>query len=120
MSSPQLGYNLLMKIQPIWILVNCNSDDEGKRIGRVILKKRLAGCFDIFPRKLAEYFWPPKSGKVEKARGCLLVIETLENKYKEVAKEVKRLHGDQLPFIGYIEIKGVGGTYLNWLEGEIK
>jgi len=120
MSSPQLGYNLLMKNQPIWVLVNCNSDEEGEKIGKSVLQKRLASCFDIFPRKLAKYFWPPKSGKIEKAGGCLLVIETLENKYKEVAKVVKSLHSNQLPFIGYIEILGVNDKYLKWIEDETR
>jgi len=109
-----------MKNKPIWVLVNCNSVEEGEKIGRVILKKRLTGCFDIFPRKLAQYFWPPKSGKIEKASGCLLVIETLGSKYKEVAKEIKSLHSDQLPFIGYVEIQGVSNQYLKWLRGELK
>lgn len=95
-------------------------DEEGKKIGKSILQKRLAACFDTFERKLTQYFWPPKSGKIETTSGCILIIETLENKYKEVAKIVKSLHSDQLPFIGYIEIKGVSNQYLNWLQGEIK
>jgi uncharacterized protein involved in tolerance to divalent cations len=109
-----------MKMQPIWVLINCNSDEEGEKIGGLILQKRLGSCFDIFPRKLTKYFWPPKSGEIEKAGGCLLVIETLENKYKEVAKTVKTLHSDQLPFIGYIQIHGVSNQYLKWLQGELK
>jgi len=42
--------------QIIWILVNCNSLKEAKLIGREILKKRLASCFDIVPRFLAAYY----------------------------------------------------------------
>ena len=109
-----------MQKQPIWVLVNCNSDEEGEKIGRTVLKKHLGGCFDIFPRKLTEYFWPPKSGKIEKAGGCLLIIETLLDKYKEVTKEARHFHVDQLPFIGYIQIHGVSNQYLKWLQGELK
>ena len=108
-----------MENQPIWVLVNCNADEEGEKIGRAILGKRLSSCFDIFPRKLTEYFWPPKSGKIEKAGGCLLVIETLIDKYQAVTKQVKRLHSDKLPFIGFVEIKGVSQKYFDWLKGEI-
>ena len=107
-----------MKNQLIWVLVNCNSDEEGEKVGRLVLQKRLASCFDIFPRKLSEYFWPPKSGKIEKAAGCLLIIETLADKYQAIVKEVKRSHSDQLPFIGYIEIKGVDQEYLSWIKEE--
>ena len=109
-----------MENQPIWVLVNCNADEEGEKIGRAILGKRLGSCFDIFPRKLTEYFWPPKSDKIEKTGGCLLVIETLIDEYQDINSQVKKLHSDKLPFIGYIEIKGVSQEYLKWLKGEIK
>jgi len=73
----------------------------------------LASCFDIFERKLSQYFWPPKSGKIETSGGCLLIIETIGDKYDYVAKEVKKIHTDKLPFIGYVEIKNVSQEYLS-------
>ncbi len=106
--------------QVIWILVNCNSIKEAKFIGEKILKKRSSVCFDIIPRHLAVYYWPPKSGKIEKAKGATLIIETFKEKYNLVAKEVKRLHSDKLPFIGFIEIKGMNKDYINWIKGELK
>ena len=104
----------------IWILVNCNSFKEAENIGRKILKKRLASCFDIIPRYAAFYFWPPKSGKIEKSKGGTLVLETFKKKYNLIAKEIKKTHSDKLPFIGFIEIKGIVKDYINWMEGEIK
>lgn len=104
----------------IWILVNCNSVKEAEIIGKIILKKRLVSCFDIIPRHLAIYFWPPKSGKIETSKGATLVLETFKEKYKFVAKEVKKIHSDKLPFIGFIEIKSVAKDYINWIKGEVK
>ncbi|KKS78584.1 MAG: hypothetical protein UV52_C0034G0001, partial [Parcubacteria group bacterium GW2011_GWD1_42_9] len=57
----------------IWVLVNCNSLAEAKNIGGACLQARLASCFDIFKRELTQYFWPPRSGKTESARGALLI-----------------------------------------------
>ena len=104
----------------IWVLVNCNSAKEAEKIGKAILKKRLISCFDIIPRHAAFYFWPPKSGKIETSKGATLILETFKEKYKLAAKEVKENHSDKLPFIGFIEIKGVSGDYINWIKGEIK
>ena len=106
--------------QIIWILVNCNSLKEAKLIGREILKKRICSCFDIFPRYLTSYYWPPKSGKIETSKGATLILETFKNKYNSSVKEVKKLHSDKLPFIGYIEIKGISKDYINWMKGELK
>lgn len=106
-------------MRPIWILVNCNSKKEAEKIGREILGKRLVSCFDIVPRLLAGYFWPPKSGKIETAKGATLIFDTFKNKYAMVAKEVNKIHSDKIPFIGYFEIKGVSKEYINWMKGEI-
>jgi len=104
----------------IWILVNCNSLKEARLIGKEILKKRLASCFDIIPRLLASYYWPPESGKIETSKGATLILETFKNKYNSAVKEIKKLHSDKLPFIGFIEIKGISKDYINWMKGELK
>ena len=107
-------------MKPIWVLCNCNSREEAEEIGRSVLDKRLASCFDIFKRKLAVYFWPPKSGKKEEAKGALLVIETFEEKYSKISSQIKSLYSDQLPFIAYIKLEGISKEYLEWMKGEIK
>jgi len=104
----------------IWVLVNCNSIKEAKQIGREILKKRFSSCFDIIPRHLASYYWPSKSGKIETTKGATLVLETFKQKYNLIKKEVKKLHSDKLPFIGFVEIKGIDKEYINWIKGELK
>ena len=109
-----------MKNSFVWILVNCNSLKEAQKIGEGVLAKRLASCFDVFRREQAVYFWPPKSGKKEIATGALLILETLENKYSQVSKVVKSIHSDEMPFIGYIPIRGISKKYVEWIKGEIK
>jgi len=104
----------------IWVLINCNSQNEAKKIGYKVLDLRLASCFDIFERKLTTYFWPPLTGKKETVKGALLILETTLNKYKKIKSQVEKIHSDKLPFIGYIEIKGTDIKYQKWLKGEIK
>ncbi len=106
--------------QAIWILVNCNSIREAQSIGKKILTKRFVACFDIIPRHSASYFWPPKSNKIETSKGATLILETFKSKYNSVAKQAKQLHSDKLPFIGFIEIKGVSKDYIDWMKGELK
>lgn len=105
--------------QPIWVLVNCTSSEDAKKIGQRVLEKRLGSCFDVFSRELTTYFWPPKSGEIESAKGALLIIETLEFRYEELRALVNKLHSDELPFIGFIRIQGVEKDYKDWIKGEI-
>lgn len=101
-------------------MVNCNSIKEADDIGRKVLKQRLAACFDIFSRFKTEYFWPPKSGKTETGRGCILIMETLPKYFKGLEKLIKKSHSDGLPFIGSIEINNVHPDFVNWIKGELK
>ncbi len=107
-------------MHPIWVLVNCNSIKEAHKIGDKVLGKRLGSCFDIFERNLTTYFWPPRSGKLEEAKGSLLIIETLEEKYLSIKKEIEKLHSDKLPFIGYITIQGTDQKYQDWIKEELR
>lgn len=84
------------------------------------MEKRLGSCFDIFERNLTTYFWPPKSDKKETATGALLIVETFEEKYKELQSFVKSIHSDKLPFIGYVEIKGTEIAYNSWMKEELR
>lgn len=103
----------------IWILVNCNSVEEATRIGDAALAAREATCFDVFPRVLSRYFWPPRSGKVEEARGALLVVETFEDRMERVRALVRRHHADTLPFTGSLRVGHVADEYRSWMSGEI-
>lgn len=81
---------------------------------------RLASCFDVFPRKKTGYFWPPKTSKIETGAGALLTFETFAEKYRKLQDFVKDMHSDKLPFVGYVEIKGLEKDYLHWMRGEIE
>jgi uncharacterized protein involved in tolerance to divalent cations len=106
-----------MKI--IWVLVNCPKIKEAEVIGGEALRRRLVSCFDIFSRRMTRYFWPPKSGKIETAKGCLLVLETMPKYFKKLEKLIKQKHSDKLPFIGSITIGNVRPGYIKWMKGEL-
>ncbi len=112
--------SLRLMNQAIWVLVNCNDVKEAEKIGQKILKMRQCSCFDIIPRHSAVFYWPPKSGEIEKAKGAILILETFRGKYNLIKKEVKKLHSDKLPFIGFTEIKGLDKEYVKWMKGELR
>ena len=102
-----------------WVLVSCYSLNEAKNIGQACLKVRLASCFDVFKRELTQYFWPPKTGKVEQAGGALLVLETMPAYVSKLKKLIKSKHSDKLPFIGSLKIE-VEPAFARWVKGELK
>ncbi len=103
----------------LWVLVNCPSVLEATRIGDAALAERRASCFDVFPRTLARYFWPPRAGRTEDARGALLVLETLPSHAEPLRALIRREHRDLLPFQGTLRLEDVDAAYVEWMRGEL-
>ena len=106
----------------IFIYIVCESEKEAKKIGKKLLKKRLAVCINIFPQMISMYFWPPKSGKIEEANEVVLIVKTEDNKFEAVEKEVCKLHSYDVPFIGAIKLEKVHQLFLSFLRlrGELE
>jgi periplasmic divalent cation tolerance protein len=104
----------------IWLLNNCVNKEEAHKIGELLLKNRIIACYDIIPEREAAYFWPPKSGQIEKIKGSLLIGVTFEEKFSEAEQLIKENHSDDVPFIGSITINQVNQDYRDWLTNELK
>jgi len=104
----------------ILIYVTCKSVKQARQIGRAILKKRLAACVNIFPNMQPIYWWPPKKNKLCEDKEVVLIIKTIEEKFKEIEKEIVKLHTYETPCIFSIKVDKVHKPYLNWLMEETR
>jgi periplasmic divalent cation tolerance protein len=103
----------------IVIYITCKGDAEANKIGKHLMTKRLAPCFNILPGMYSECFWPPKTGEIEKANETILLVKTLEDKFVEIENEVRKLHSDKVPCIFAIPITKVSEKYYQWLKDEL-
>lgn len=110
----------MSKREIIWVTISTTSRRQAEKIGMAILKKRLCACFSLIPRITSVYFWPPKSGRLEKNTGPLLVLETVEKNYSKIVKAIKTLHTEKIPFIAQWEMENVEKSFYNWLKAELK
>ena len=104
----------------ILIYVTCESVKQAKQIARHLMKKRLCACVNIFPNMIPMFFWPPKSGKIDESKEVVMIIKSLELKYKLIEKEIIKIHTYDTPCIIAMPVKFVAKKYFNWLKGEIK
>lgn len=101
-------------------MVSTTGRREADKIGRAVLKARLAPCYGLYPKLASVYFWPPRSGRLEQSGGPLLVLETLPKNYAKIATAVKKLHSDKLPFVGKLRIDGISKEFRSWMDNEVK
>jgi periplasmic divalent cation tolerance protein len=101
----------------IIIYVPCKDKIQAQKIGRHLLKKRLAACVNIFP-EIESTYWG--KGKLETAKEAVLLIKTLEKNFSPVEREVTRLHSYKVPCIFSIKANRAYPPYLDWLKKQTK
>ncbi len=106
-------------MEMVIVYITCASVTEAKKIGRVLLGKRLAACINILPRMESLSLWPPKTGKIESAKETVLLAKTLSTKYDDLEKEVLKIHSYKVPAIIALPTKKVYDKYYDWIVGEL-
>jgi periplasmic divalent cation tolerance protein len=104
----------------IWVYTNSNNRAEAEKIGDTLLRERLVACYSLTKKLHNVYYWPPKADKFESNKGPQVILETLPRNYRKIVKRIKELHSDDVPFIGYVEMKGISPEFFKWMDGEVE
>ncbi|OGG11644.1 hypothetical protein A2Z00_01150 [Candidatus Gottesmanbacteria bacterium RBG_13_45_10] len=104
----------------IIMYITCESAAEATKIGTHLLQKRLCGCINIYEGMRSLYFWPPKTGKLEKANETVLLVKTISSKFDAIEKEVMKLHSSDTPCMIAIPAAKVSKEYYDWIKEEIR
>ncbi len=100
------------------VLVTCNSVREGRKIGRALVKARLAACVNVLQTPIESiYRW---KGSVDSAKEFLLIIKTSRARLKALEAAVKRLHSYDVPEIIALPIEKGSQDYLAWLSESVR
>ncbi len=104
----------------ILVYVTCNSIEQAESIGEQIMQKKLCACVNIFKEMQPMFFWPPKTGKIDKSKEVVLILKSVKTKYSDIEKEVTKLHTYEVPCIFAIPVTFVADSYWEWLKGEME
>jgi len=94
------------------VLTTAGSSDEGKKIARALVERRLASCVNIVPRIESVYRW---KDQLETAKEWLLLIKTRSDAFARVRDAIEELHSYELPECIMLEIAEGDKDYLDWL-----
>ncbi len=96
------------------VLSTAGSEEEGQRIGKTLVKKRLAACVNIIPGITSHFYW---GRKLCTEREVILLIKTVKRELQEIACNIKEIHSYSVPEILFIKIEGGNKKYLDWVQG---
>jgi periplasmic divalent cation tolerance protein len=104
-----------MKLNLVYITTK--DKNEARRIGKELVKTRLAGCVNIIDNMNSMYWW---EGKIQDDQEVILIAKTRQSLVKKLIKKVKSIHSYSTPCIISLPILDGNKQYLDWLEKETK
>jgi len=95
----------------VFIYTTCRNVDEAKKIGKLLVEEKLAGCVNIWPVD-SYYCW---KGEFIDDKEATLLIKTVESKVAEIESEILKNHSYAAPIIAVIDIRRINREYKEWL-----
>lgn len=93
-------------------LTTVSSFDEGRRLARLLVERRLAACVNLVPNVTSIYRW---EGGVEVSSEVLMLIKTTTELLAEVEAAIRELHSYEVPEFITLEVESGSHRYLDWL-----
>ena len=95
----------------ILVYITLNSMEEGQRLARLLIERKLTNCVNFIPITCT-YVW---KGKVTTEPEVAALVKTREECFEAIAAAVKDLVS-YTNFVGQIEVKKVNEGFVSWLD----
>jgi len=104
-----------MKI--FFIYVTFNSIQEAKKLSKLLVKKKMAACTNIFPKIYSTYYWKNKTmTEVE----CSMIVKTSKPKLKKAINFIIKNHSYECPAVSSFSINSANPDFLKWINQQTK
>lgn len=95
----------------VFIYTTCKNMDEAKRLGSLIIEKKIGACVD---------FWPISScfnwkGSFKCIDQVMLLVTTFETKLEEINEVISENHIYSVPLIAGVDVRRVNRPYKEWM-----
>jgi len=99
------------------VYITTSNQKDARKLGKMLVKERLAGCVNIIPEIESIYWW---KGRIEHHDEAVLIVKTRRALVKRLIHFVKKYHSYTVPCINALPILEGNPDYLRWLAKETK
>ena len=100
-----------------FIYVTFGSLIEAKKLGKKLVKAKLAACTNIIPVIYSTYVWKNKT-MIDKE--CSMIVKTSKSKVKAAIKFIVKKHSYECPAVSAIPIDFAHKDFQKWIEEQTK
>lgn len=94
------------------LYLTCANDKEADKIAQVLLEKKLVFCVKKCPVS-SSFLW---KGKINSANEVLLIMDSLEDNFENVNKEVSKLHSYKTFVLTSTPVTQTTEAVKKWIE----
>ena len=101
----------------VLVLVTCPDRTVARRLGRELVKRRLAACVTIVPGVESIFWW---EGRIDRGREALLLIKTTAERFEPLRRAAIRLHPYDVPEVIALPLTAGHRPYLEWVASSTR
>ena len=98
------------------LFLPCANNNEAEKISQSLLEKHLIICAKKTPVSSA-FFW---KGKIDKAEEILLIMESIEENFEEIEKDVRKIHSYKTFVLSAVPVVKYSSGVESWLKEGLK
>lgn len=96
--------------------LTCANLSEANKIAKALLEKHLVVCAKTFPVS-SSFLW---KGKIDSSKEALLIMESIEENFNKIEKEIKKLHSYKTFVLFSLPILKTTKGVEKWIKTELK
>jgi periplasmic divalent cation tolerance protein len=98
------------------VLTTAADPEEADRLGRTLVKERLAACVTLIPTVQSIYHW---KGEIESSTETLLLLKTCVEQLPALQARLNALHSYETPEFLVLPVESGSQPYLEWLQASL-
>ena len=96
-----------------FIYVTFGSLVEAKKLGKKLVKAKLAACTNIIPVIYSTYVW---KNKTMLDKECSMIVKTSKSKVKAAIKFIVKKHSYECPAVSAIPVDFIHKDFQKWIN----
>lgn len=95
------------------VLATVPSEELAVNMARILVEMKLAACVNIVPQIRSVYSW---DNKICDDKELLLIVKSKKSVFKDLKKQILKLHSYEVPEVIMIPIEEGYKDYLKWID----
>lgn len=99
----------------IFLYITNPSEEEAKKLARILLEKKLIACANMFPIR-SLYEW---EGEMKDDQEIVLICKSAEDRFEDIKKTVQENHSYDVPCITKLDAEA-NDSFSRWVKEQTR